>query len=764
MYRLKHDFMKKSIIVAAMMLSLSVLVSCNHGDVLEEGQCGYLSVDLYDAPDVEMQVKSEESEAEAEEIIYHIEVIDSKGNTDYECDDHNQIIGEKIPLMMDKYTVAASNGLPQSGFNLPYWYGENSIRIYPGKDASVEVTCRMQKVIFSVSFPTEEEFTSKFQKYTLTVTSGEDALVFSSDPAVGEGSFTDVAYLVVPSDKSLTYRLWMKNADGAEYSVTEKLENVTAAQHYHFNFSLGEREDIPGALVLGVFLDGEYSEAISHDILLNFDKLELPSFENNTGFTPDAEGLVYPLGDPNQKKFIFKAPRKIKSLVISHLDANLLGEGLPQVLEFVNMNASDKALAAELGIVHTDVTSESVQAEIDLTDFIKGLVISPENEPYRMSLTVTDTDNRYARCDFEFSVVSDIQAVTVSVTPWSSFASFKGRFFSKDIPAGATFQYRKSDETEWTEVDPSLVSADMSTKTYSYRVNHLEVNTEYVFRATSDKDKADGKTADPITFRTYATEGTVYNLGFNDWVKVGKAWYATSNSDDVETGLTWDSANEGTSDILGQSLVPTTPEETLVISGKAARMESGELLSNFAAGNLYTGDFGSATLSPVGAKLKWGIPFTSRPLALRGWYRYEPVAINRSSSSYSHLEGQDDFCQIQIFLTNWTSQFEISTGDNRFVDTSTKNPDIIAHAQIVSQDNTTDNEGNVNGYVKFTLPLKYRNLNDPTYIVISCAASRYGDYFTGGLGSTLYVDEFELVYDPDELTPEEYELVMGGIK
>ena len=34
-----------------------------------------------------------------------------------------------------------------------------------------------------------------------------------------------------------------------------------------------------------------------------------------------------------------------------------------------------------------------------------------------------------------------------------------------------------------------------------------------------------------------------------------------------------------------------------------------------------------------------------------------------------------------------------------------------------------------------------------TYIVISCAASRYGDYFTGGIGSVLKVDEFSLVYE-----------------
>ena len=97
------------------------------------------------------------------------------------------------------------------------------------------------------------------------------------------------------------------------------------------------------------------------------------------------------------------------------------------------------------------------------------------------------------------------------------------------------------------------------------------------------------------------------------------------------------------------------------------------------------------------------------------------------------------------------------------VETSSDNPSIIAYGGIISQDNTTDNEGNTKGYVQFTIPLEYRSLKQPTYIVISGAASRYGDYFTGGLGSTLYLDELELIYDPEELTPEEFELVMKGI-
>ena len=70
-----------------------------------------------------------------------------------------------------------------------------------------------------------------------------------------------------------------------------------------------------------------------------------------------------------------------------------------------------------------------------------------------------------------------------------------------------------------------------------------------------------------------------------------------------------------------------------------------------------------------------------------------------------------------------------------------KDPGIIAHA-ILESDQTTD------GFVEFTLPLEYRDLErKPKYVVVSACASSLGDYFTGGVGSVLHVDEFEFLYE-----------------
>ena len=68
--------------------------------------------------------------------------------------------------------------------------------------------------------------------------------------------------------------------------------------------------------------------------------------------------------------------------------------------------------------------------------------------------------------------------------------------------------------------------------------------------------------------------------------------------------------------------------------------------------------------------------------------------------------------------------------------------DIIARGTIES-DADTGGE-----YVEFECPLVYNdNTRIPKYAVVIACASLYGDYFTGGVGSVLYVDEFEFVYD-----------------
>ena len=146
-----------------------------------------------------------------------------------------------------------------------------------------------------------------------------------------------------------------------------------------------------------------------------------------------------------------------------------------------------------------------------------------------------------------------------------------------------------------------------------------------------------------------------------------------------------------------------------------------------------------------GAELDFGQPYEGgRPTKLIGYYRYSPVKVNWNS--YRELNNGDmDKCSVYIALCDWTTPFRVNTKEQKFVDFNDKS--IIAYGEL---DDAKYQEAKVdkNGYKQFEIDIKYRDLTrKPTYILIVASASKYGDYFTGGEGSTLYIDEFELQYD-----------------
>lgn len=311
------------------------------------------------------------------------------------------------------------------------------------------------------------------------------------------------------------------------------------------------------------------------------------------------------------------------------------------------------------------------------------------------------------------------QQVT-EIRSWCYHAKVYGTFSGSGIPV---MEYRKASDSVWIPVSDATyegvgITAD---------IKSLEPDTEYVVRVGLNGEYSSEK-----SFATDVPE-QLYNLNFDDWHEDGKVWYPYLKGSNPTV---WDSANMGAATFIGSS---TTPEETFVVKGKAARLESKFAVIAFAAGNIYTGKFGK--INGIGAELDWGTPFTGRPSALKGYYSYSPVDIDTADGGYSDMLGQPDKCQILICLADWDQPFRINTTAGQFVDFD-NDPAIIAYAKMESSENTGGQ------YREFTLPLKYRDLNRrPKYIIIACCASYLGDYFTGGIGSTMYIDEFEFVYE-----------------
>ena len=319
------------------------------------------------------------------------------------------------------------------------------------------------------------------------------------------------------------------------------------------------------------------------------------------------------------------------------------------------------------------------------------------------------------------------EVITGDANPWAMFAYVNGKYTTDSAPEGLGFQYRKASEAEWTDFAGEI---SYEGKTFSARITGLEPETMYEFRAVSAQDVRDDSA---VQFTTEAAD-QLPNFNFDSWYKDGKNWYANA---DMGDNYFWDSGNKGANTL--SEVNPTSPEETFVVSGKAVRMESKYVILAFAGGNIYSGSFGS--VSGLGASINFGRPYTCRPTALHGWYSYAPKAIDKVKAPYEDLKGTMDVGKIYVALTDWSSPFNVNTNTGTFF-VPDEDPAVIAYGELEIPENSNGE------YKEFTIDLEYRDLERiPTHVLVVATASKYADYFTGGVGSTMYIDEFEFLFE-----------------
>ncbi|TGY60972.1 DUF4493 domain-containing protein [Parabacteroides distasonis] len=328
---------------------------------------------------------------------------------------------------------------------------------------------------------------------------------------------------------------------------------------------------------------------------------------------------------------------------------------------------------------------------------------------------------------------------------WSRFAHLEGSILSKSEsfvpdPSAMRFEWKKKEDVNW-----NTLASTQEGENYKAILTGLEPGTAYTYRLVYNKE-SDQYASDEVMFTT-ATEVALYNGSFELWSQSGKTWYPGSSAEAGNTTSFWNTSNPGTSQGLGAiggAVNPTTGVTDVVHGGTyAARLQSTEKVSVFAAASLYTGSF--LGLDGMSANMEFGKGFNARPIALKGYYKYIPAVINkvdRVPNGVTIKAGETlDQCAIFIALAKKSFTFNNKNEDEyiNYVD----DPDIIAYGELLSGAAT---EGD--GYVEFNIPLKYKSLTDkPTHIIVVCSSSKYGDYMTGGVGSILYVDDFSFIYE-----------------
>ena len=355
-----------------------------------------------------------------------------------------------------------------------------------------------------------------------------------------------------------------------------------------------------------------------------------------------------------------------------------------------------------------------------------------------VTVTVDPTMNLYT---YDFTIDPNAKSgATLSANPWSQLAYLTATDITLDSGelSSLKFQYRPKNTDTWMDVATTVNTAASSA---TATLTGLTSAMVYEYQLT------DGEISIAKGEFTTETEIALYNGSFEIWNKSGDTWYPETAEKAGNTTSFWNTSNPGTSQgmgAIGGAVNPTTGVTTPIHGGTyAAELKSTEKLSVFAAASLYTGSF--MGLSGMSANMEFGKAFTTRPTGLHGYYKYTPAVINkvdRTPAGVTIVQGETmDQCAIFIALAKKTFTFN-NKNEDQYIQYAT-DPNIIAYGELPSGAAT---EGD--GYVEFNIPLKYKNLTDqPTHIIVVCSSSKYGDYMTGGVGSTLYVDDLSLIYD-----------------
>lgn len=373
--------------------------------------------------------------------------------------------------------------------------------------------------------------------------------------------------------------------------------------------------------------------------------------------------------------------------------------------DLTNLNVTKLNLGGEYGKVSPDPTS-----------------IKDYSSPIKFNVRRSWEEYSYEWTVFVYNDDSGSTGGSADVFPMTTKAILNGSIQSGKTPE---IEYAKQSESSWKSVPSSDIS--VSGTSFTATLSGLSASTTYKYRVS-----VDGTAGSEQTFTTVAAVA-LENGKLENWSQDGKVW----NPNAADADPFWGTGNPGAASFIGNLTEPTDES----ISGKAALLETKNAVIKLGAGNLFTGDF---QLDGLNGLLHFGRPFTSFPTALRLYYKYTSTTINMigdNAGDLASLKGEPDMCQIYIALSDKSEPYEIRNNPSNRHLFDPDDSNIIAYGEFTSNQTTSS-------YKQIEIPLEYRYTNrTPKYIIIVASSSKYGDYYIGGVGSKLWLDEMELVYE-----------------
>ena len=412
----------------------------------------------------------------------------------------------------------------------------------------------------------------------------------------------------------------------------------------------------------------------------------------------------------------------------------------------------------------------------DGSAFTKSGVINDvlPGKAYKMTpmYTIKDGDLVFSLLvDYTTDIVDDViifdpVSTGLSMTPgYEVWATHTTVYADVDATEneGKTVQFAYSaNGSDWSYVD----GVNHVEGAWKAEITGLTPATQYSYNLLLDGEVV-GET---LTFTTEAAPKIPNGSFENCSLVAGESYYKfydPNSSDPDSRTMFWGSGNgEGAEGVNGSAsmgiVITYVDTDNKVHGNQSVKAQTSSMVGMLAAGNIFTGQF-MGLVGTSGGKVNFGRPWTSRPAALKLYCKYSTGKMNIVNNNNLGVSKDDyDRAQIKVAIGTWNyktyggtkeSPVHVNTTDeSTFVDFYT-DPSTIANGDvIIYHDGYSINKGakvsaNTTGWIEYTIPLEYRQFTTyPTHIVISCAASQFGDYFTGYDQTALWVDAVELIY------------------
>lgn len=651
----------------------------------------------------------------------------------------------------DKYStlVVAGDSVPAS-FEDKYYKGTESFSVVKGQTTGVNVNCNIVNTLVKIEYSQEWNNLLEEAKVTVSVEGGSLEYPMAEEAKTG--------YFIAPEKNPVIKCLFSgKTKTGTNFSYENIIESVKEATLYTVTYSPSEGEPVPGNYGGGFFElivdETPLGDPISETVKVY--QRPVVSATNGSEKIDLSADMFVATGATMSPVFTFSGSTPLKTVIVE--SELLTGLGL-------NSNSLDIISEQQQFIdkgLNVVITEDKKNVTLEFGDKLNSYFINESS--YSMKFTATDTYDEIQEGATAKTreivwniIVSDANVTSINIPEdrryeiWSDKAVFYGQNLEGKTPTETLyFRYRQKDTDTWSENIPAIIDG-VYYKTE--QVKGLKPGTTYQYQMVEG-----AKVSNVISEVTTEYPIQLPNAGFENWSgDVPRYIFGDGES------MFWDSGNHGSEKV---SVNVTEQDSSIKNSGTySAKLTS--LFANkfgigqFAAGNIFIGKYLETVMDGITGHgvLGLGRPFTTRPIALRGYVKYISGNVDKGGDKISN--NTPDQGIIYMALTDdrepvyeyggekWS--FIIRTKDKQFF--SKNNENVIAYGEKVWTESTVGE-----GMHEFIIYFNYDEKTDgkiriPTRLLLVAAASRYGDYFQGSTSSRMWLDDLELIYEESELT------------